>query len=97
MKEFNKSEMMQMSFAAIALVTKVPEEQARHIISDFFRGLVEVSRRTTKEARIELKGLGFIHLFKNRELAFHPCNEMNQELTLDSLNREREDRRDDLS
>ena len=89
--------MVQMSFAAIAMVTKVPEDQARHIISDFFRGLVEVSRRTTKEARIELKGLGFIHLFKNRELSFHPQSDMYSELTLDALNKEREDRRDDLS
>jgi hypothetical protein len=59
-----------MSFAALSMVTQVTEENCRKVINDFFSALVEISRRTTKEARIELKGLGFIHLFANRDLCF---------------------------
>jgi hypothetical protein len=59
-----------LSFPAISLVTKVPDGEVRKILADFFAALVEVSRRTTKEVRIAFKGLGFLHLFKNRELAF---------------------------
>lgn len=59
-----------MHLAALGIVANVSEELVRQILTDFFAALVEVSRRTTKEARIELKGVGLLHLFKNRELAF---------------------------
>ena len=39
-------------------------------MTDFFASLIEISRKTQKEARIKFKGLGTLHLFKNRELAF---------------------------
>ena len=59
-----------MSFASISVVTEVSAEQARKILTDIFQALVEISRRTTKEARLHMKNTGYIHLFKNRELAF---------------------------
>lgn len=59
-----------MSFAAIGIVAKVSEDLCKQVLTDFFSALVEVSRRTLKEVKIELKGVGFLHLFKNRELAF---------------------------
>lgn len=43
----------------------------RRILTDLFQAVVEVSRRTTKEVRLAFAGCGFIHLYKNRELAFH--------------------------
>lgn len=57
--------------ASIAIVTNVSNDLARRILNDFFSALVEISRKTTKEARIELKGCGVMHLYKNRELAFY--------------------------
>ena len=39
-------------------------------MTDIFAALIEISRKTQKEARIKFKGLGTLHLFKNRELAF---------------------------
>jgi len=56
--------------ASISIVTSVSKEHVRRILTDFFAALIEISRKTAKEARIELKGFGFLHLFKNRELAF---------------------------
>ena len=44
-------------------------------MTDFFTALIDVSRKTNKEARITLKGFGTIYLFKNRELAFNPIDE----------------------
>jgi hypothetical protein len=39
-------------------------------LTDIFAALIEISRKTQKEARIKLKGFGVLHLFKNREIAF---------------------------
>lgn len=93
---FGKGELLQLSFAAISLVTKVPDSEARQILADFFAALVEVSRRTTKEVRIAFKGLGFLHLFKNRELAFQHVDKF-AELTVDELAKNQAQVRDDLS
>ena len=70
MQSYSKSDLSTMNYPAIALVAKVNEHECRTILSTFFKVLVETSRRTTKEARIEFKGVGFLHLFANRELAF---------------------------
>ena len=53
-------------------------------MTDFFTALVDVSRKTGKEARINIKGLGTIYLFKNRELAF---NAVDESLDLGSLDK----------
>lgn len=58
------------NLAAIGFVAKVSESETKAILTAFFKVLVETSRRTAKEARIELKGLGYLHLFSNRELSF---------------------------
>ena len=52
------------------MVTGVTQEQARRILTDFWAALVEISRRTAKDARIELKEFGFVTLLRNRELQF---------------------------
>ena len=53
-------------------------------MTDFFTALVDVSRKTGKEARLNIKGLGTIYLFKNRELAF---NAVDESLDLGSLDK----------
>jgi hypothetical protein len=47
----------------------------KRILTDFFTALVDVSRKTGKEAQINMKGFGKIYLFKNRELAFNPVDD----------------------
>ena len=47
----------------------------KRILTDFFTALVDVSRKTGKEAHIKMKGFGTLYLFKNRELAFNPIDE----------------------
>ena len=44
-------------------------------MTDLFTALVDVSRKTGKEAHIKMKGFGMLYLFKNRELAFSPIDE----------------------
>jgi len=82
-------------------VTNSTKEQVKRILTDFFTALVDVSRKTGKEARINIKGLGTIYLFKNRELAF---NAVDESLDLGSLDKhnttlfvERQREREDLS
>ena len=64
-----------LAFASISLVTNSTKEQVRRILSDIFTALIDVSRKTGKEARLNMKGFGMLHLFKNRELAFNPVDE----------------------
>lgn len=85
-----KNEQASVSFASLSLVTNATKEQVKRILTDFFTALVDVSRKTTKEARICLKGFGTLHLFKNRELAFKQLDET-QDLTRGGLDVERED------
>ena len=40
-----------------------------------FAALIETSRKTQKEARINMKEIGTIFVFKNRELAFNTIDE----------------------
>ena len=44
-------------------------------MTDFFTALIDVSRKTKREARLNFKGFGTLYLFKNRELAFNPIDE----------------------
>lgn len=44
-------------------------------MTDFFTALIDVSRKTKREARLSFKGFGTLYLFKNRELAFNPIDE----------------------
>jgi hypothetical protein len=80
----SKSEQAQISFASLSLVTNSTKEQVRRLLTDLFAALVDVSRKTNKEARIKMKGFGTIYLFKNRELAFNPIDES---IDLASLNK----------
>ena len=70
-----------MSFASMSVVTNVSRDQVRRILTDLFQAMVEVSRRTTKEVRFTFPGCGFMHVYKNRELAFH--YQMEHETTRD--------------
>ena len=65
-----KGELSQVSFGSLSMVVGIPKEQAKRIMTEFFAALIETSRKTQKEARINLKGFGTLYLFKNRELAF---------------------------
>lgn len=56
-------------------MTNSSKEQAKKILTDLFAALVETSRKTNKEARINLKEIGTLYLFKNRELAFNAVDE----------------------
>ena len=53
----------------------MPKELIKRIMTDLFTALIDVSRKTGKEARLALKGFGTLYLFKNRELAFHPTDD----------------------
>lgn len=69
-------------------------------MTDFFAALVEVSRKTNKEARIKMKDFGTIYLFKNRELAFKVLDDNIDLVKLDQNNvlfLERQKEREDLS
>ena len=77
-----------MSFASLSLVTNATKDQVKRILTDFFAALVDVSRKTSKEARIRMKGFGTLHLFKNRELAFKQIDEL---VDLGQIDAERED------
>lgn len=56
-------------------MTSATKEQVKRILVDLFTALVDVSRKTGKEAHIKMKGFGTLYLFKNRELAFNPLDE----------------------
>jgi hypothetical protein len=43
-----------MSYASIGAVTNLGKEMVQRILTDFFQALIEVSRRSVKEARIRL-------------------------------------------
>ena len=45
------------------------------MLTDLFAALIELSRKTNKEARIKMKGFGTVYLFKNRELAFNQVDD----------------------
>lgn len=47
----------------------------KRLLTDIFAALIEISRKTSREARIKMKGFGTMYLFKNRELAFNPVDE----------------------
>jgi len=59
-----------MSFASLAIVTNISVELCRRILTDIFQGLIDLSRRGHKEATLCIKNVGYLHLFKSRELAF---------------------------
>ena len=63
------------SFASLSLVTSSTKEQVKRILTELFTALVDVSRKTGKEAHIKMKGFGTLYLFKNRELAFNAIDE----------------------
>lgn len=61
-----------------------------------------MSRRTAKEARINIKGCGYLHLFKSRELAYNFIDESSggtlTDLKIaDDIFRARNQEREDLS
>ena len=61
-----------LSFASLSLVSSCSKEFVKKALQDLFAALIETSRKTSKEARINMKGFGTLYLFKNRELAFNP-------------------------
>lgn len=82
-------------------MTSSTKEQVRRILTDIFTGLVDVSRKTGKEAHINMKGFGMLYLFKNRELAFNPVDDSVELGAIDSANKslflERQKVHEDLS
>jgi len=82
-------------------VTNSTKEQVKRILTDFFTALVDVSRKTGKEARLLIKGFGTVYLFKNRELAFNAADDSIDLGSLDKQNTtlfvERQREREDLS
>lgn len=96
-----KGEVAILSFASLSLVTSSTKEQVKRILTDFFTALVDVSRKTGKEARLVMKGFGTIHLFKNRELAFSYLDDSIDLANLDKkhtdLFLDRQKEREDLS
>lgn len=82
-------------------MTSSTKDQVKRILTDLFTALVDVSRKTNKEARLCLKGFGTIFLFKNREIAFNKVDDMVDLSTLDKTNTalfvERQREREDLS
>ena len=97
----SKGEQALVSFAALSLVTSSTKEQVKRILTDFFTALIDVSRKTNKEARLSMKGFGTIYLFKNRELAFNPIDDSVSLAQVDKANTalflERQREREDLS
>lgn len=63
--------------------------------------MVDVSRKTGKEAHINMKGFGKIYLFKNRELAFNAIDDSIDLSKIDAVSTnlflERQKAREDLS
>lgn len=59
-----------MSYASISAVTNLGKEIVQRILTDFFQALIEISRRSAKEARIKISQSGILCLFRNRELSF---------------------------
>ena len=51
------------------------KEFVKKALTDLFAALIETSRKTGKEARVNMKGFGTIYLFRNRELAFNAEDE----------------------
>ena len=82
-------------------MTNSTKEQVKRILTDFFTALVDVSRKTGKEARLLIKGFGTVYLFKNRELAFNAADDSIDLGSLDKQNTtlfvERQREREDLS
>ena len=70
LQSVGKSELCQLSFASIAMVAGTQKDLTKRILTDIFACLIETSRKTQREARLKFKGLGTLHLFKNREIAF---------------------------
>ena len=70
-----KSNQVVLSFASLSLVSNATKEQVKRFLTDIFTALIDVSRKTGKEARLSLRGFGTLYLFKNRELAFNPVDE----------------------
>ena len=67
---YKKSDLALVSSASISTVTNVSKDKVARILTDFFQGLIEVSRRTNKEAKICVGACGHLLLQKNRELSF---------------------------
>jgi hypothetical protein len=61
-----------LSCVSIAAVTNLSKEMVQRILTDFFQAIIELSRRTQKEARIRVGPCGYLNLYKNRELTFEP-------------------------
>ena len=67
-------------------MTSSSKEQVKRILTEIFTALIDVSRKTNKEARLCFKGFGTLFLFKNRELAFNQVDDMVDLATLDKTN-----------
>ena len=96
-----KGQLVLLSFGALSLVTSSSKEQVKRCLSDLFTALVDVSRKTGKEAQLKMKGFGTLHLFKNRELAFNPVDDSIDLAKIDAVSTslfvERQKAREDLS
>lgn len=91
-----KEASVSMQFQAVSIATQVPTDLVKKILVDFTQALVEISRKTAKEARIQFHNTGHLHLFKNRELAFQHIS-ADCGMTAQTLQNERDAMRDDIS
>jgi hypothetical protein len=52
------------------MVTDVSKELTKMILTDFFRTMIELRQKLQKEVRVVFRGVGILHVFKNRDLAW---------------------------
>ena len=67
-----------MSYASLAAVAGLSQTQTQKIITDIFQSLIELSRRTQKEAKIRLGNCGSLVVTRSRELAFYPAEKADE-------------------
>ena len=66
----SKSNLTNLSIEAIAALAEVSVDLTKRILNDVFQELADMTRRSNREARLFIKNLGYLLVFKNRELAF---------------------------
>lgn len=67
-----------MSYASLAAVAGLSQTQTQKIITDIFQSLIELSRRTQKEAKVRLGNCGSLVVTRSRELAFYPAEKADE-------------------
>lgn len=63
-------EVSPINFASIAMVCNIKSEQAKSNLTDMFACLIELSRGKHSPVKLAMKGLGALHVLKNKEIFF---------------------------